>query len=88
MAKILMLDDEKTICAVVSQFLEMEGHEVVTANSAEEAFSCLLSFTPELIITELVMPEFNGLQFLSKVRKDLPSCRFIIFTLRLFSSSH
>ena len=68
MARILIVDDEPDIRAVLAGFLELEGHEVVEASSGVEAVQCLDDVDPALIISDVMMPEMNGFELLDRLQ--------------------
>lgn len=69
MPRILVVDDDAAIVKLVSIILARAGHEVRTSTHPVEALDLLKVFTPELIISDVVMPYMTGLEFLEEVRK-------------------
>lgn len=67
--KILVVDDEHTLCDVLKLNLNIEGYEVDIAYSAEEAMKFNLS-QYHLIISDVMMDEINGLEFITKLHQD------------------
>jgi CheY-like chemotaxis protein len=66
--RILMVDDDPDACEVVRTILEEHGAIVTTAFSASEAFQILQKEKPDLLISDIIMPEENGYQFIRRVR--------------------
>ena len=86
--KILVVDDEQDICEILQYNLETEGYEVVTANSAEEAFQLPLhEFS--LILLDVMMGEMSGFQMARRL-KDSPATAQIpiIFITALDGEDH
>ncbi len=79
--KILVVDDEQDICEILQYNLEIEGYEVTTANSAEEALSLPLSQF-SLILLDVMMGEISGFQMamILKDREDTRSIPIIFIT--------
>lgn len=78
---ILVVDDEKDTCLLLSQVLEKEGYTVDTANSGLEALSILQKNKKiALVITDLKMPGMDGLELLREARKLKTKTRFIMMT--------
>lgn len=77
---ILVVDDEKDTCLLLSQVLEKEGYIVDTATSGREALSILKKKKINLVITDLKMPEMDGLEFLREARKLKSKVKFIMMT--------
>lgn len=70
-SKILLVDDEPGVRESVQAYLEYsEGLEVKVASSAMEAYELLEKETPDLIISDLMMPQVDGYQFLQQLRED------------------
>jgi CheY-like chemotaxis protein len=65
---ILVVDDDPTFCAIMSEILRMYQAHVYTAFSAEEAMAVLERVTPDLILTDVMMPEVDGLTFVRRIR--------------------
>jgi DNA-binding NarL/FixJ family response regulator len=69
--QILLVDDEPGIRESVQAYLEdTEGWNVSVASNADEAWKKLESRVPDLIISDIMMPEVNGYEFLAKLRED------------------
>ena len=65
MAKtILVVDDEPIILEITKRRLEERGYEVLTAGNGIEAFACLKSKIPDLILLDVQMPQMNGYTFI------------------------
>lgn len=67
---ILLAEDERAIRKVMEILLESEGYEVLSAQNGKEALDLLLKVTPSVIITDYMMPEMDGGQFLQAIRSD------------------
>jgi len=68
MPRILVVDDDSAIVKLISVILTRAGHEVRTSSHPVEALDLLKVFTPDLVISDVVMPYMTGLEFLEKVR--------------------
>ncbi|WP_440880907.1 response regulator [Tenacibaculum sp. C7A-26P2] len=64
---ILVIDDELTTCVLLENFLKKE-YDVVTVSSALEALKKLTEFIPDLIISDIQMPQMNGFKLLEEIR--------------------
>jgi two-component system KDP operon response regulator KdpE len=69
MQKILIVDDEPQITRVLRRSLGAHRYEVRTAADGESALETFRDFTPDLIITDLSMPEMNGIELCREIRK-------------------
>lgn len=61
--KILLIDDTHVLARSLADLLSMEGYDVLIAASAIKALAVVPQFQPDLIITDLIMPEMDGLEF-------------------------
>lgn len=68
MKRILVVDDEPQIARVLRRSLASRGYEVQVAGEGEEALEIFNSWTPDLIITDLSMPNMGGLELCRRVR--------------------
>jgi len=68
--KLLLVDDEPSLQEAVEAYLEDEGFLVNVASNANEGWQLLEQDTPDLVITDIMMPQVDGYQFLEKLRED------------------
>ncbi len=81
MKTILLVDDELHALEIVGETLTTFGHKVIPRPDAESALSVIRDGTGiDLVITEYRMPGMNGVEFLTILRKALPSVPVIILT--------
>lgn len=69
-SKILIVDDEIGILEALSYFLKEEGYEVETAVNGKEAFAKILSLNFDGVVSDLMMPEMDGLTLIKNVRAE------------------
>lgn len=70
--RILIVDDEPSLRQVGKMLLEAQGYEVHSASDGFEALATMKKALPDLIISDLRMPNMNGFEFLSVVRRRFP----------------
>lgn len=70
MKKILLVEDEKVLSEALTEALELAGYNVIHAADGLEAFSKLEEIMPDIIISDLKMPNIDGMGLLSLVRKN------------------
>jgi DNA-binding NtrC family response regulator len=78
--RILVVDDEQSMCQYLSILLTKEGHEVVTANSGADALRLLDQAPVDVVITDVRMPGMDGIQLLKGVRALDPELPVIMMT--------
>ncbi|RMG84102.1 MAG: response regulator [Candidatus Dadabacteria bacterium] len=72
MAKILVVDDEEHVRDVVRQMLEQAGHEVREAADGVEALDQVGAWQPDLVLTDILMPNKGGLVLIKELRERDP----------------
>ncbi len=72
--RVLVVDDEPDARALISRVLEDAGAEVATAANAEEALTRLDGEVPDVLISDLGMPEKNGFDLIRAVRSSSERC--------------
>lgn len=78
--KILVVDDEENARAALSKILTHEGYDVSSAGNGLEALNVLRNREVDLIITDMNMPEMNGLTFLRELNRSHPKSNVIMIT--------
>ncbi|MEN7972571.1 MAG: response regulator [Verrucomicrobiota bacterium] len=67
--KILVIDDDESICNVFSRFLCGKGHEVVCASNGRKGLQVFDAEKPDLVVTDIMMPESDGLEVVMAIRE-------------------
>ena len=70
MTKILVIDDEPSIINLVTAYLKPEGYEVYTATDGNAGLKAARVFKPDLIILDLMLPGMDGIELLSRLRRE------------------
>ena len=78
--RILIVDDEENTRIGLSKLLTQEGFEVESASNGNEALDCLGQRKVNLVISDINMPEMNGLAFLREISRKFPSTNVIMIT--------
>lgn len=69
MSAILLVDDDASVLDVMSEMLRLEGHNVTVAENGAEAVKCVNNTEFDLVITDLIMPEKEGLETIADIRR-------------------
>ena len=77
MARILIIDDDVQILSMLRQTLEREGYEVVEASDGEQGEKLFREKPTDLIITDLIMPEKEGVETIKEIRSEFPETKII-----------
>jgi CheY-like chemotaxis protein len=77
MSKILVLDDEPSILLMIKKMLEKAGYEVIVASNGKEGMRLFERDKPDLVITDIIMPEKEGLETIFELRRMHPDLKII-----------
>jgi two-component system, NtrC family, response regulator HydG len=80
MAKILIIDDEKDLCLVLSRFLSKHGYEVLEAHKGKKALELINENVPDLILCDFMLEDMDGTSVLKAIKEINPSTPVIIIT--------
>ena len=80
MAHILVIDDEADIRIILERFFKKEGHTVDTAGDGKAAMRMLKLNHFDLVTTDVMMPEMDGLELITAIRKEFSDMRIIAMT--------
>jgi CheY-like chemotaxis protein len=82
--RILLLDDDPAVCAVTGDLLRELGYKVLSFTAPRDALEHAFSHHDEfdLVLTDLLMPELNGLQLCTELRQRLPSLPVLVYSGR------
>lgn len=65
---ILIIDDDETFRSIMREILERAGYEILTTASVADAYQVMLELQPDLILTDIMMPEIDGLTLVRCLR--------------------
>ncbi len=77
MPKILVIDDDILVRRTIARILERSGYEVVLAEDGVQGVASFRSERPDLVITDLIMPEKEGIETIIEMRREDPNARII-----------
>ena len=87
MGKVIVVDDDADMRAVMMEALEVAGHEVFSASNGREGVEYALAIQPDLIIVDLFMPVQEGLVTIRQLRQQLPNLPILAISGRHMASS-
>lgn len=82
MAAILLAEDSPTHTALMRSLLEEDGHDVQCVANGREAIEALEASVPDLVVTDLRMPEMNGLELVQELVERFPKIPSVVVTAR------
>lgn len=84
--KILIVDDDENILSLLEDLLEKEGFSVITATNTEDGYKKAISLQPDLIITDITMPQVGGVELCRMLRNNTKTKLTPIIMLTVLSS--
>ncbi|MCZ6633614.1 MAG: response regulator [bacterium] len=80
MALILVMDDDASVRIALRTLLLKEGHEVLEATNGVEGANLYVQNRPDLVITDIFMPDKDGVETLLELRHDFPDVKVIVIS--------
>jgi len=77
MARILVIDDDEQVLDMLYQSLTREGYDVLRASNGEQGLRLYRQEPVDLIITDIIMPEKEGIETIIELRQDFPDVKII-----------
>lgn len=77
MARIVVMDDDEQVRELLQDILQANNHEVMVAEDGAQGMIKCREFQPDLVITDIVMPEQEGIETISKLRQEYPDLKVI-----------
>jgi DNA-binding response OmpR family regulator len=78
--KVLVVDDQQMIAQTLAEILGRNGYECFAVSNGEAAIAAAESFTPNVVLSDVVMPGMNGVEACVRIKKHLPDCRILLFS--------
>ena len=75
--KILVIDDDSGMRYTLARVLSSGGHEVVTAEDGDRGMEAFRRLLPELVITDIFMPEQEGIETIRQIRRERPTAKIM-----------
>jgi DNA-binding response OmpR family regulator len=75
--KILVIDDDSRMRYTLARVLGSGGHEVVTAENGNRGMAAFRRLGPELVITDIFMPEQEGIATIRQIRRERPAAKIM-----------
>lgn len=75
-----MVDDETTIRTTLEAIFIQEGFDVVTASGGEDAVSKAKTWGPDLVLSDVVMPDMDGVAASILISESLPHCKIVLLS--------
>jgi len=80
MSKILVIDDDRSMCETLELYLTEEGYEVITAETGTEGLNRFVETSPDVVILDIRLPDVDGFTVLEDLREDDENVKVIMIT--------
>lgn len=77
MAQVLVVDDDPQLCALLAQMLTAGGHRVTATRNGVEALAAYQAEGADLMITDILMPEKDGIELISRLKLTAPELKIL-----------
>lgn len=78
--RLLIIEDEDTLCESLKRVFQREGYEVDIAFNAESALDLARDKSYDLVITDVILPGISGIEFMKRYREKKPDAKVIVMT--------
>ena len=78
--KVLVVDDERVIADTLAIILNQHGYDASAVYTGTGAVERARQLSPDLIISDVIMPDMNGIEAAIRIRAFLPSCKILLFS--------
>jgi CheY-like chemotaxis protein len=78
--KVLVADDERVIADTLAMILNQSGFEARSVYSGEKALELAVTFQPDMLISDVIMADLNGIDAAIRIRAILPTIKILLFS--------
>jgi len=78
--KVLVADDERVIADTLAIILNQSGFEATAVYTGEKAVEMAKTLQPDMLISDVIMTDLNGIDAAIKIREILPACKILLFS--------
>ena len=78
--KVLVVDDERVIADTLAMILNQSGFEARAVYSGEKALELARTFEPDMLISDVIMADLNGIDTAIRIREELPRIKILLFS--------
>ena len=80
--RVLVVDDEPSLAELLASVLRYEGWTVRTAGNGADAVRTAREFRPDAVVLDIMLPDFNGLEVMRRLRAEIPQVCVLFLTAR------
>lgn len=80
MQRVLIVDDEPVIADTLAVILHKAGYQTTTAYNGTEALQKAIELEPDMVISDVMMPDISGIDTAVQIKAILPNCKVLLFS--------
>ena len=80
MAHLLIIEDDNFLLSLMKALLSKTGHTITIAGNGKEGLALLDGWAPDLVITDLIMPEMDGLEMMAHLKKQFSDLKVMVIS--------
>ena len=78
--RVMVVDDEQVIADTLAKILDLNGYDASAVYTGTAAVESARSLRPDLVISDVIMPDMNGIEAAISIRGFLPTCKILLFS--------
>lgn len=78
--RVLVVDDEQVIADTLAKILDLNGYDASAVYTGTAAVESARAMKPDLVISDVIMPDMNGIEAAISIRGFLPTCKILLFS--------
>jgi len=78
--RVLVVDDEQVIADTLAKILDLNGYDASAVYTGTAAVESARALKPDLVISDVIMPDMNGIEAAISIRGFLPTCKILLFS--------
>jgi CheY-like chemotaxis protein len=78
--RVLVVDDEQVIADTLAKILDLNGYDASAVYTGTSAVESARLLQPDLVISDVIMPDMNGIEAAISIRGFLPQCKILLFS--------
>ena len=78
--KLMIVDDDQSLADSSARLLGMFGYECYAVYNPDDALACAESFTPDIVLSDVIMEGMNGIELCQQIKRMLPNCRILLLS--------
>ena len=87
-SRVLVIDDQRIIADTLTEILKLHGFDATPLYSGESALEWIEDYQPDIVLSDIVMHQVDGVEAAARIRSLHPECRIILFSASALSAAN